>query len=268
MSLILEALRKSEAERRRGQAPHLFDVPAPVAAPPPTPARVVWFWAVPVLLALSLALLWWRSVSHDEAPLPASPVATDVATDRAQPRDASPVQVAAPGGGALSNAPQLPMLAVENPAVAAVAPVVPDGPPPPAAGALTQPGTTTAALEPAPSSPPPPAPNVRSPDPAPPRIASAAPQNPVAAPPVPAPPTASFNAVMRLADLPATERNALPPLRMSMHMWAPEPAARFVILDGARVGEGDLVGGAVVDEITPDGAVLTWQGRRLKVPVR
>lgn len=50
-------------------------------------------------------------------------------------------------------------------------------------------------------------------------------------------------------------------------MWSADATQRFVILDGARVGEGDRVGEAVIDEITPDGAVLAWTGRRVKVPV-
>lgn len=78
----------------------------------------------------------------------------------------------------------------------------------------------------------------------------------------------SPDALLRLADLSTAERGTLPPLRMSMHLWAPAAADRFVILDGSRMGEGDRVGAAVIEEITPDGAVLAWQGRRVKVPVR
>ena len=50
MSLILEALRKSEDERRRGQAPGLFveQVRVPVRDRARTPA---WAWALMLLLA-------------------------------------------------------------------------------------------------------------------------------------------------------------------------------------------------------------------------
>jgi general secretion pathway protein B len=73
---------------------------------------------------------------------------------------------------------------------------------------------------------------------------------------------------LRLSDLSPVDRRSLPPLKMSMHMWSADATQRFVILDGARVGEGDRVGEAVVDEITRDGAVLAWGGRRVKAPVR
>lgn len=260
MSLILEALRKSEAERRRGQAPQLFDVPAPVAAPPPAPARLPAWWAVPVLLALGLALLWWRSAGRDDPPEPATPTATDATQAEVGLPDPVVAENGAPAPALLPR----PSLPVDAPTVAgasSMGSIVADVPPPPAADTPARPATAIA-------TPPatPPASTARSPDPAPSPIASAAPPPSLATPPVAAPPAATTG-LMRLADLSASERNALPPLRMSMHLWAAEPAGRFVILDGIRVGEGDRVGSAVVDEITPDGAVLAWQGRRLKVPV-
>ena len=268
MSLILEALRKSEAERRRGQAPQLFDAPAPVAAPLPARARVTWWWVVPVLVAVLLALLWWRSASRDDALLPESVVAEDAASERANARFEPTLPTAVVNGSDASTTSQPPTLAVDTPAVPVVAPVVMDAPPSPAVVTPAQPGSANVARVPLPSSATPPAPNASSPDPASTPTVSAAPATVVATPPRSAPPATPPNAMMRLADLTASERTALPTLRMSMHMWAPEPGGRFVILDGTRVGEGDLVGGAVVDEITPDGAVLNWQGRRLKVPVR
>lgn len=73
---------------------------------------------------------------------------------------------------------------------------------------------------------------------------------------------------MQLSDLSAEERKALPPLKLSMHMWSDDPARRFLILDGNRLGEGDRVGNAVVTAITPDGAVLDWNGRRIRLPMR
>jgi general secretion pathway protein B len=48
-----------------------------------------------------------------------------------------------------------------------------------------------------------------------------------------------------------------------MFVWSPEPARRFAIVDGNRVGEGALLAGGTVAEIRPDGVVLELQGRRL-----
>ncbi|MFN3965700.1 general secretion pathway protein GspB [Silanimonas lenta] len=59
----------------------------------------------------------------------------------------------------------------------------------------------------------------------------------------------------------------LPPLRLSMHVYAEDPARRFAILDGVRVREGEsLEGGLQVLEIRRDGLRLAWNGRVLWVP--
>ena len=86
--------------------------------------------------------------------------------------------------------------------------------------------------------------------------------------PVPTPAGTADTGAQRLADLGTEERQQLPPLKLSMHMWNDAPAQRFVILDGQRLGEGDRIGEAVVEQITRDGAILAWNGRRLRVGMR
>ena len=112
--------------------------------------------------------------------------------------------------------------------------------------------------------------------PAPP-VAARGPERPLSATPAPgvapvlprnAPAAPAADRPVRLADLAPADRRALPPLRMSMHLFAAAPTERFVILDGQRVGEGDRLGEAVVDEITADGAVLAWRGQRVWISVR
>jgi general secretion pathway protein B len=78
MSLILEALRKSEAERRRGQAPDLLqaDPDAPVprrAALPP------WYWVGVVLAMLVFAWLVHLATAEPQTAAPAAPAARDAA---------------------------------------------------------------------------------------------------------------------------------------------------------------------------------------------
>ena len=73
---------------------------------------------------------------------------------------------------------------------------------------------------------------------------------------------------LRLADLGAEERKQLPQLKLSMHLWNDAPGQRFVILDGQRLGEGDRIGDAVVEQITREGAILAWNGRRLRLSLR
>ncbi len=73
---------------------------------------------------------------------------------------------------------------------------------------------------------------------------------------------------MALSDLSAGERQQLPPLKVSMHLWDSNSADRFAIVDGTRVGEGDRIGDAFVESITRDGLVLAWNGRRLRLQIR
>lgn len=68
-------------------------------------------------------------------------------------------------------------------------------------------------------------------------------------------------------DLPFATRKALPQLRMSMHVYTADPKQRFVILDGARMVEGDSTPDNVaLREIRPDGVILEFQGQRFFFP--
>ena len=66
MSLILEALKKSEAERRRGQSPDLFG--ATLGTPPPR-REIPRVWPLLVLGLILLASAWmiWSGGSRGEA---------------------------------------------------------------------------------------------------------------------------------------------------------------------------------------------------------
>ncbi|RFP59434.1 hypothetical protein D0Y53_10730 [Luteimonas weifangensis] len=86
-------------------------------------------------------------------------------------------------------------------------------------------------------------------------------------PPAQPAPAAAIDAPLSLSALSVEERRALPPLKLSMHLWNPDPARRFVILDGQRAGEGDRIGDAVVVAIARDGVLLDWNGRRLRLPL-
>ncbi len=63
------------------------------------------------------------------------------------------------------------------------------------------------------------------------------------------------------------ERSALPPLRISMHVFHEEPLRRFAIVDGQRLREGDVLApGLRLETIERDGLQLEWQGRTLWLP--
>lgn len=230
MSLILDALRKSEAERRRGKSPDLFaSLPAPTASRAPGLMRL-WPWFALAALGLVAASVYWIARNAD-APAIVEPARQMAADD--QP-------------------------------AAMVAPVEPSAP------AVTPPAPTAQPMQ---AVAPPPTP-----------IPQAAPANAVAAP-APAPPapaTATATAVAPTAPAPiaespgeslppiavltASERASLPPLKLSMHVWDSEPAKRFAIIDGHRLGEGAVVGNGVIEEIRRDGVVLDIGGRRILLP--
>ena len=68
----------------------------------------------------------------------------------------------------------------------------------------------------------------------------------------------------RLSELTGDERSQLPALKLSMHVFADDPAQRFVILDGRRQAEGaQPAPGVVIERIRRDGVVLAVNGRRV-----
>jgi general secretion pathway protein B len=87
---------------------------------------------------------------------------------------------------------------------------------------------------------------------------------PPATPIKPAAPPAG-DQIVSLADLDPGSRKQLPPLKLSMHLWNETASQRFVIVDGQRLKEGDVLGEIVIERITRDGAVLMWRGSRLKI---
>jgi len=104
-----------------------------------------------------------------------------------------------------------------------------------------------------------------------PRTTPAAETPPPTAAPEPEPPIPPTTADARetsINALSADLRKALPPLQLSMHMWNPDPAKRFVILDGERHVEGDSIGPMRIRRIDADGVLFDWQGRSIRLPLR
>lgn len=238
MSLILEALRKSEAERRRGLPPDLLH-----ELPPPRPrARRVPAWAWPAAAVLAACVLAWglwpRAVTRPPPveTQPSVPMATDPAPASSLPADTPPPSRSVP-------APALPRATAPTP------PLADTIRPTPVAPAPVDPNAD--AGMPIPASPP-----TAPPDPAPATTASTAPAGTPA------------GRVRLLSELDPATRKALPPLRLSMHMWNADPARRFAIIDGMRVVEGDRIGEASVARIESDGVLLEWQGSQVRIPLR
>lgn len=222
MSLILEALRKSEAERRRMQAPNVF-IESPPSPAVGRPGSLL--FAGVLCIAVVFAIGTWLGTRGTQRTIPVPALARTGA-------------IAHP----MRSADALPPVAHLAPSTR-VAPLVTAKPPAPA---------------------------TRTPPPQPPqRPQPTLSEPPVASTPAPSPSSAKTTRdALSLSDLTIAERQALPPLKLSMHLWNADPAQRFVILDGNRLHEGDRVGDAVVGSIVPDGVILEWSGRRIKLPIR
>jgi general secretion pathway protein B len=241
MSLILDALRKSEAERRRGQSPSLYaQLPAPAAR-----LRPEWLPWIPIaLLVLAVvAVAVWYARSGDK-PVTKEELVEDSNKSLLPP---SPDAVVAKDPAAAAPSPVLasaPMAAPPNAAAAtvpgAVAPVKPKTP---NVDALVQPSSN----------------GVQAPANA---TVTSLPMPPAATPA----PAATEEAVPPVAVLDPSTRGALPPMKMSMLVYNADPAQRFAIVDGQRVAEGAQIGSAIVLEIRRDGVLLDVAGRRVLLP--
>lgn len=247
MSLILDALRKSEAERQRGKSPGLF------ATTPGTQRESfprMKLWPVLVFLAFLLASVWviWRGESRRAE-------SEQTATVNAAPIDTGIEVVDAGAGPAdrLDDSP-LPIQSASSSMPASTAPATSAGAsdrarpqdaqsPLPASVGATQAQPAMARASPA------------IPPPALPEAA-----------PTPVPDAPAEDSLPTVAVLDSGTRASLPPLKLSMHVFGQDPAKRFAIIDGKRVAAGSLLGNGVVEEIRRDGVVININGQRLLVP--
>ena len=59
----------------------------------------------------------------------------------------------------------------------------------------------------------------------------------------------------------------MPDLKLSMHVYAADPAGRFAWIDDKRVTEGSPLQNELdVREITPEGVVLVFRGQAFLLP--
>lgn len=260
MSLILEALRKSEAERRRGLPPDLrSELPPP--APPGRRGLPAWGWAALAVAVAVFATWFWsgQPSGPDNVETPRSAAAA-AGTEGSIPASAGDNSAASPETRLPARTPAQRVPPMEEAAAtAATATETPLADAPPAAAQQpVAPAPPISVAQPARRDTPTPAAPAAVPTTAEPREAAQA--------SLPAPP-ASDGRVLNIAELDPGTRQALPPLKLSMHLWNEDPAHRFVILDGRRLAEGDRIGEASIVRIERDGVLLQWQGRGIRIPV-
>lgn len=277
MSLILEALKKSERQRRLGESPSLG---SPVIA---VRRRRSFLPILIGLIAIGLVALWWMRRDGGEptpdvqtatapaatasqsppAPTPAkvadattfndvplSPATSQPRQASAKPRDTK----AAPADAERRRKLRDGELVAANPAAGAAATIKESEPvsaadPAALAAAMADAGT------PAPGADKSPAASKRD----------SGNDAKVVNPP-PAPTQARPDGLKLMWELPLVTRRELPEIKVSMHVFAKDPAQRFVIINGERHAQGDDIDGMTLAEIRADGVVFEHDGVRFLYP--
>jgi general secretion pathway protein B len=241
MSYILDALKRADAERERGQVPGLHTqsighLPSTERGPGLPRWALLGGGGAALVVVAALA---WRMGADANAPWPSPPPAPEPAP--------APVAVAAPAPVA----------------VIAAAPAVE---PPPAAPEIDPVEPTPAPATGADMAPAPPPRPVREGKPAATRLA-AAPATPARATvraPEPAP--AAPAAVPLLAELPGSLRQQLPALTVTGSVYSDDARSRFIMLNGEVAKEGSQPApGLVVERIESKSAVLRFKGQRFRL---
>jgi general secretion pathway protein B len=63
--------------------------------------------------------------------------------------------------------------------------------------------------------------------------------------------------------MPSAIRDEVPKLTFSFLVYSDRPEERMVTINGKRMREGEEVtSGLRLEEITPEGAILSWKGQR------
>jgi general secretion pathway protein B len=246
MSFILDALKKSESDRQRQSGPALFEV----RVAPPRTRLPTWAIAIALLLVLNLGVVLWmllRHQGHATAPLAdtVSPAAAAPAPPTALP---APVPaISAPAAGSAAPVPVVPVSSVGS---SAATPPASTGAPsaPPAASAATAPSATPGA-----------------------EAGTAEDYAPAEDRSVPAAGShvrrGTDSGIPLYQDLTGTPGTQLPQLRLDLHVFAAHPQERFVMVNMHKLREGDMLPeGVRVESITPEGAVMTYNGTKFLLP--
>lgn len=248
MSYILDALRKSDEERRRGTTPTLL-TPQIAAPEPARPRKFAFSLAAVALISVGVLIGIVAPWDGDAPSAPAKPAAARPADPpKAQLAAAVPIQptqVAAP----------------ERAVPPQASPVKPPAPAPrPAASPRREPAKPTnktvapktqsdgeaAVAKPAPKT------AARSPE----RKQDAAPEQPQ-------------SPVVAFGDLPLAVQQEMPKLQVAAHAYSAVAGQRLVSINERIVREGDTVAsGLVLEEITPSGMILSYRGYRFRRSAR
>jgi len=232
MSYILEALKKSQAERQLGELPSIHAPQVQLhdgAASGAARRAPVWLALGGVTLAVAAALLLWQPwQAAATVPAPALAPAVLAQAVPAPAPTVAPAPVAAPV-----------TQAVPVPPAATAAPVHHARP----------------VAEP---------PQERPGQAAPPPVPAAA---PAPAPAAPAPAPAGEESVPGMRDLPEPIQRQIPPIAIGGYIYSKNPADRLLLIDKVLRHEGEeLAPGLVLEKLQPKAAIFSFKGYRYRVP--
>jgi len=229
MSYILEALKKADQERGVGVIP---DLTTRHEARRPQPRSYRWLWIVAALLIANAALLVTLLTDRD----------TEVPAAAAQgPAEQKPPLLNDPLAQPVQQSGEVPV---------GEAPVVQDTAP-----AATVGNWSTGELVALPESA-----NAQSPERgSPPAVESAMPTEPLTS-------AASTADLQTWYELPAEFRSSLSLPRLDLHVYSEVPQNRFIMVKLKKFREGErLESGLLLEEILPDGMVMSYRGERFLV---
>ena len=251
MSYILDALRKAEAERQRGQLPGLGSAPsaASVLAAAEPGRNLLWAAVAGLGLLAAGAAAWWV-LRGAPVPMPAPSLAalptSQTASPPALPAPAPSSQTAPAPLPQVVSAPSPTAVYSANRSAAAAAVALALGSPQQQPPAVAPIHPAAAATPPSRAQPPAPAPT---------------PAQAVRPAPTEAP------RATRLADLSPDQRRDFPALSVGGSVWSDSPTSRFVIINGLVLREGEsLAPGLVLERLQPKAAWLRWRGMLVELP--
>ena len=74
------------------------------------------------------------------------------------------------------------------------------------------------------------------------------------------------NKIHSVEDLPLSIQQSLPTFTISVSLYSDEPASRMAKINGSMIREGEyLTAGLKLEEITPDGLILSYQNYRFRI---
>ena len=269
MSYILDALKKSESERGRTGGPALYEM----QVAPPRQRLPAWSIVLTGLLTVNLAGVGWLALHRSNAASTATAPTTTLPAPQAGAGATYSAQLPRPAGQYPSQAvpSQGPAPGAQAPAASAASAASPSSASPAGTESAADPSSGGSTQSDADDS-------GRDDDDAPavePRSgADAARQGAAVATASGAPAAATLptaGGAPTLSALPTYQQLAasgrLPDLKLDLHAYAAAAAERFVMINMTRLQEGDsLPTGVRVDAITPDGAVLSYQGQQFLLP--